>query len=60
MAILHSRFGRVIYLEKHPSFGGLGGHYKLHTEKSVNHRYEVYHVDIPLDYFYKILEEEEV
>lgn len=42
MAILHSRFSRVIYLKKHKTFGGLGSQYKIHCNKALNHHFEVY------------------
>lgn len=42
MAILHSRFKRVIYGAPNMQFGGLGTRYNVHVEKSLNHRFEVY------------------
>jgi tRNA-specific adenosine deaminase 3 len=42
MALLHSRIGRVIYGSSNPLLGGLGGKFFIHTEKSLNHHFEVY------------------
>jgi tRNA(Arg) A34 adenosine deaminase TadA len=42
MAILHSRFKRVIYGVGDTEFGGLGTKYDVHCEKPLNHHFEVY------------------
>jgi tRNA-specific adenosine deaminase 3 len=42
MAILHSRFSRVIYRTPSPVFGALGSVYSLHQNRNVNHRFEVF------------------
>jgi len=42
MALVHSRIGRVFYLNKDPDFGGLGGRYKIHTQPGVNHHFDVF------------------
>ncbi len=42
MAILHSRFRRVIFGTSNSEFGGLQSKYNVHTEKSLNHHFEVY------------------
>ncbi len=42
MAILHARFQNVYYLYPDYKFGGLGGLYKLHLNKLVNHHFNVY------------------
>ncbi|KAL6057382.1 adenosine deaminase, tRNA-specific 3 [Balamuthia mandrillaris] len=42
MAILHSRFARVIYACNNEERGGLGSKAKLHTHPSLNHKFEVY------------------
>ncbi|KAL6070386.1 adenosine deaminase, tRNA-specific 3 [Balamuthia mandrillaris] len=42
MAILHSRFARVIYACSNEERGGLGSKAKLHTHPSLNHKFEVY------------------
>ncbi|KAH3731478.1 tRNA-specific adenosine deaminase 3 [Pelomyxa schiedti] len=42
MAILHSRFRRVVYGTSNPILGGLHSHYMLHTQRSLNHHFQVY------------------
>ena len=44
MAMLHSRVGRVFYLDDDPKCGVLGNDksVQLHTLKGINHRYRVY------------------
>lgn len=42
MAILHSRFGRVIYGSSNPDSGGLGSKFKIHANPALNHHFEVY------------------
>lgn len=42
MAALHSRFRRIIYGTSNSEMGGIGGRYKIHVEKSLNHHFEVY------------------
>nr|XP_054758649.1 probable inactive tRNA-specific adenosine deaminase-like protein 3 [Lytechinus pictus] len=44
MALVHSRIRRVFYTNSHPD-GALGSMYKLHTETSLNHRYQAFMVD---------------
>ncbi|KAM9989442.1 hypothetical protein ACTFIY_005474 [Dictyostelium cf. discoideum] len=41
MALVHSRVKRVVYGSSSRD-GGLGSYLKIHTEKSLNHRFEVY------------------
>ncbi|EGC36609.1 hypothetical protein DICPUDRAFT_77728 [Dictyostelium purpureum] len=41
MALVHSRIKRVVYGSSGID-GGLGSYLKIHTEKSLNHRFEVY------------------
>ncbi|KAI9228078.1 MAG: cytidine deaminase-like protein [Piptocephalis tieghemiana] len=43
MALVHSRIGRVIFLDPSPSQGALLSHYRLHTHPSLNHHYRVLH-----------------
>ncbi|EFA85078.1 cytidine deaminase-like protein [Heterostelium album PN500] len=43
MALVHSRIKRVIFGAVQPNAGGLGGCLKVHTQKSINHRFQVYH-----------------
>ena len=42
MAILHSRFKRVVYGDSDVNFGGLETKYNIHIEKQLNHHFEVY------------------
>lgn len=42
MAILHARFGRVIYGTPNRESGGLGTRFKMHTEPALNHHFEVF------------------
>jgi tRNA-specific adenosine deaminase 3 len=42
MALLHSRVRRVVYCERDLQHGALGGSFRLHGEKSLNHHYQVF------------------
>lgn len=42
MALAHSRIRRVIYAVPCATQGALGSRYRLHTERSINHHYQVY------------------
>ena len=42
MALVHSRVRRVIYCLPDVLHGGLGGAFRLHGQKSLNHHYQVY------------------
>ena len=42
MALVHSRIACVVYQEPDAGSGGLGSRYKLHTLRSINHRFRVY------------------
>ena len=44
MALVHSRIACVIYREADEGGGGLGSRYKLHTLRSINHRFRVYRI----------------
>eukprot|EP00884_Botryococcus_braunii_P010867 jgi/Botrbrau1/19782/Bobra.0124s0030.1 len=44
MALLHSRVRRVVYCEADPQHGALGGTFRLHGERSLNHHYQVFHL----------------
>jgi len=41
MAIVHSRFLRVYYGCDHPNLGGAGSRWKIHSNRNLNHHYEV-------------------
>ncbi|TVU07031.1 hypothetical protein EJB05_47070, partial [Eragrostis curvula] len=41
MALVHQRFKRVFYAFPNPVTGALGGVYRLHGEKSLNHHYTI-------------------
>ncbi|CAL4969355.1 unnamed protein product [Urochloa decumbens] len=47
MALVHQRFKRVFYAFPNPVNGALGGVYRLHGEKSLNHHYNVFRVLVP-------------
>ncbi|CAN6227340.1 unnamed protein product [Urochloa humidicola] len=47
MALVHHRFKRVFYAFPNPVNGALGGVYRLHGEKSLNHHYNVFRVLVP-------------
>ncbi|XP_061164144.1 probable inactive tRNA-specific adenosine deaminase-like protein 3 [Saccostrea echinata] len=47
MALVHSRIGRVFYIHSHED-GGLGSRFQIHTEKDLNHNFEVYKCHLPL------------
>ncbi|CAL8468581.1 g8121 [Coccomyxa elongata] len=42
MALVHSRVRRVIYSVPDEQFGALGGAFRLHGQRSLNHHYQVY------------------
>ncbi|KAL0485040.1 tRNA-specific adenosine deaminase [Acrasis kona] len=42
MALVHSRIRRVFYAVRNPLFGGLGGLFSIHEQKSINHRFDVF------------------
>ena len=42
MALVHSRVGRVVYAVQDSELGALGGRFRLHAERSLNHHYKVY------------------
>ena len=44
MALVHSRVRRVIYCVPDSVHGALGGAFRLHGQKSLNHHYQVYRV----------------
>jgi tRNA-specific adenosine deaminase 3 len=45
MALVHSRIGRVFYLDQaEPQGGALGQFYKLHLQSGLNHRFRVYKI----------------
>jgi len=46
MALLHSRIGRVFYIDSQPD-GALGSCYKLHTVTSLNHHFDVFQCTLP-------------
>ncbi|PAN36980.1 hypothetical protein PAHAL_7G023100 [Panicum hallii] len=50
MALVHHRFKRVFYALPNPVNGALGGVYRLHGEKSLNHHYNVFRVSVPEAY----------
>ena len=42
MALVHTRISRVIYCVPDLQHGALGGSFRLHGQKSLNHHYQVY------------------
>uniref|UniRef100_A0A0E0HN58 CMP/dCMP-type deaminase domain-containing protein n=1 Tax=Oryza nivara TaxID=4536 RepID=A0A0E0HN58_ORYNI len=50
MALVHQRFKRIFYAFPNPITGALGSVYRLHGEKSLNHRYSVFRVKVPESY----------
>lgn len=46
MALVHSRIGRVFYVFPHED-GGLGSKFQIHTEKDLNHNFEVFKCALP-------------
>jgi len=48
MALVHSRIGRVFYLN-YSEDGALGTRYKLHTMPALNHCFDVYRCMLPND-----------
>ncbi|RLM74902.1 putative inactive tRNA-specific adenosine deaminase-like protein 3 [Panicum miliaceum] len=50
MALVHHRFKRVFYALPNPVNGALGGVYRLHGEKSLNHHYNVFRISVPEAY----------
>lgn len=50
MALVHQRFKRVFYAFPNPVTGALGGVYRLHGERSLNHHYTVFRISVPESY----------
>lgn len=46
MALVHSRIGRVFYVFPHED-GGLGSKFQIHTERDLNHNFEVFKCALP-------------
>lgn len=46
MAMVHSRLRRVIYCAPSAAGGALGGSFRLHSQRSLNHRYAVYRLPL--------------
>jgi tRNA-specific adenosine deaminase 3 len=46
MGLVHSRLARIIYCKQSSSYGALGGRYKLHAQRTLNHHYKVYHLPL--------------
>ena len=42
MALVHARLGRVVYALQDAAHGALGGRFRLHSQRSLNHHYLVY------------------
>lgn len=49
MALIHSRARRVVFATLNPSDGALASALRLHTIKSLNHRYRVFHLRLDDD-----------
>eukprot|EP00775_Hariotina_reticulata_P004711 gene4711-4961_t len=49
MALLHSRVARVVYCMADIRHGALGGRYRLHSQRSLNHHYKVHHMPLKHD-----------
>jgi tRNA(Arg) A34 adenosine deaminase TadA len=47
MALVHSRVRRVVFCEADPDRGALGGRFRLHGCRSLNHHYKVYRCRLP-------------
>jgi tRNA-specific adenosine deaminase 3 len=48
MALVHSRARRVVFATANPSDGAVASVHRLHTIKSLNHRYRVFHFKLPV------------
>lgn len=46
MALVHSRVRRVVYCAPNPGGGALGGAFRLHAQRSLNHHYTVYRLPL--------------
>jgi len=46
MAMVHSRIAVVVYCQRDPLHGALGGAFHLHQQRSLNHHYEVYQLPL--------------
>jgi len=49
MALVHSRVRRVCFCEPDTSHGALGGTFKLHSQRSLNHHYTVFRIPLAED-----------
>ena len=47
MALVHSRVRRVVFCEPDQAHGALGGRFRLHGCRSLNHHYQVYRCQLP-------------
>ena len=45
-ALVHARVARVVYCRRDPENGALGGRDRLHSRRSLNHHYRVYHMQL--------------
>jgi len=46
MALVHSRIGRVFYLEKNEKDGGLESIHQIHIQPELNHHFQVFKITI--------------
>ncbi len=46
MALVHSRIRNVYYLQSDTKYGALGSIYKIHSMRTLNHKYKVYQINI--------------
>ncbi|XP_028553006.1 tRNA-specific adenosine deaminase TAD3 isoform X3 [Dendrobium catenatum] len=51
MALVHQRIRRIFYAFPNPIAGALGSVYSLQGEKSLNHHYSVFRIQIPEEYY---------
>jgi len=46
MALVHSRIGRVFYIEKNDNDGGLESYHQIHIQPELNHHFQVFKITI--------------
>jgi len=46
MALVHSRIGRIFFLEKNELDGGLESIHQIHIQPELNHHFQVFKISI--------------
>lgn len=49
MVLVHSRLRRVVFCHPDPAMGAVASRYRLHGQRSLNHKYQVYRLPLAAD-----------